>query len=233
MSAEAEKIGVKVMPSQFKNLVRKLSNRFNEELKFAYPSNNKVLVYPSTLSMDDVICSNYQLKCEIDSCQNLDKESKDIIKVAKILNNEVKAMQPQMSWPPKEDDLKPNMVPKYIPHLLDMFCTVLFSGASMESERKKNEKVVRLSNSICQDIVYIVSNGNIKTTESVLFPVVVKSLCNNTEVIRLINRHGHGISYDLIEEIETEHALKVLNEQKEMRVVIPDEAMKCDNSPVR
>jgi hypothetical protein len=71
------------------------------------------------------------------------------------------------------------MVPKYIPHLLDLFCTVLFSGASMESERKKNEKVVRLSNSICQDIVYIVSNGNIKTPKSVLFPVVVKSLCNN------------------------------------------------------
>ncbi|CAB4043920.1 Hypothetical predicted protein, partial [Paramuricea clavata] len=144
----------------------------------------------------------------------------------------LKAMQPQMSWPPKEDDLKPNIVLKYIPHLLDMFCTVLFSGSSMESERKKNEKVVRLSNSICQDIVYIVSNGNIKTPKSVLFPVVVKSLCNNTEVIRLNNRHGHGISYDLIEEIETEHALKVLNEQKEMRVVIPDEAMKCDNSPV-
>jgi hypothetical protein len=97
MFAEAEKIGVKVLPSQFKNLVWKLSDRFKEELKFAYPSNNKVLLYPSRLSMDDVICNNYQLNCEIDSCQNLDKESKDIIKVATILNNEVKAMQPQMS----------------------------------------------------------------------------------------------------------------------------------------
>jgi hypothetical protein len=187
MFAEAEKIRVKVLPSQFKNLVRKLSDRFKEHLKFSYPSNNKVLVYPSTLSMDDVICNNYQLKCEIDSCQNLDKESKDIIKVAKILNNEIKAMQPQMSWPPKEDDLKPIMVPKYIPHLLDLFCTVLFSGASMESERKKNGKVVRLSNSICQDIVYNVSNGNIKTPKSVLFLVVVKSLCNKiTKLLDLL-----------------------------------------------
>ena len=31
--------------------------------------------------------------------------------------------------------------------------------------------------------------------------------------IRLINKCGHGISYNLIEEIETEFALKVINEQ--------------------
>ena len=38
-------------------------------------------------------------------------------------------------------------------------------------------------------------------------------VCNNTEIIGIINQYGQGISYSLIEEIETEHALKVINEQ--------------------
>ena len=59
-------------------------------------------------------------------------------------------------------------------------------------------------------MVYSVSNGNIKTPKSVLFPTVVKSSCNNTEVVRLINHYGHGISYSLTEEIETEQALHKL-----------------------
>ena len=62
-----------------------------------------------------------------------------------------------------------------------------------------------------------------KTPKSVLFPAVVKALCNNTEVVRLINKCGHGISYNLIEEIETEFALKVINEQTLNRMLISDE----------
>ena len=66
---------------------------------------------------------------------------------------------------------------------------------------------MRLKNSLAQDIVYSVSNWATKTPKSVLFPAVVKALCNNTEVVKLINRCGHGIGYNLVEEIETEFAL--------------------------
>ena len=63
--------------------------------------------------------------------------------------------------------------------------------------------------------IYTVSNGAIKTPKSVLFPLLMKSLCNNTEILRLINKYGHGIGYNLIEEIETEYALQVISKQKE------------------
>ena len=53
-------------------------------------------------------------------------------------------------------------------------------------------------------------------------------MCNNTEVIRLINHYGHGNSYSLIEEIETEHALQIISEQKEKRVIIPDNTKSDD-----
>ena len=89
---------------------------------------------------------------------------------------------------------------------------------------------MRLKNSIAQDIVYCVSGGKTKTPKSVLFPTVVKSLCNNVEVVKLINNYGHGISYNLIEEIETEHALMVINEQKENKVILPNEAFQDNES---
>ena len=75
------------------------------------------------------------------------------------------------------------------------------------------------------------SNGTIKTPKSVLFPSVVKSLCNNTEIVKIINKYGHGISYNLIEEIETEYALNTIDKQH--RVAIPPVSDTTEgNSPV-
>ena len=61
----------------------------------------------------------------------------------------------------------------------------------------------------------------LKLQESVFFPDVVKSLCDNVEVIKFISNCGHGISYNLIKEIGTEHALMVINEQKENKSYCP------------
>ena len=52
------------------------------------------------------------------------------------------------------------------------------------------------------------------------FPSVVNTVCNNIEVVRLTTKYGHGVSYDIVEEIETEYALDVINKQRENRVVL-------------
>ena len=111
-----------------------------------------------------------------------------------------------------------------------MFLTVLISGHSSNSDKSKTEKTLRLKESFGQDIVFCVTNGAIKTPKSVLFPSVVKGICNNTEVLKLINKYGHGISYELIDEIETESALKVISDQKENRVVIPVDLEEMERS---
>ena len=101
-----------------------------------------------------------------------------------------------------------------------------------EDDSNVSERIIRLKNSVAQDTVYAISSGTIKTPTSVLFPTVVKSLCNNTEVIKIINQYGHRISYDKGEEIETEYALKEIDEQKQSRVIIPEgvTANNCDSS---
>ena len=48
MSDEAQKMSIEILQSDYKNLKRKISNRF-EELKFVQKSPNNVLVYPSTI----------------------------------------------------------------------------------------------------------------------------------------------------------------------------------------
>ena len=106
------------------------------------------------------------------------------------------------------------------------------SGQALDRDKSKSDRVVRLKNLLTQDTVYSVSNGAIKMPKSVLFPAVVNALCNNTEVAKLINKCGHGIGYNLIGEIETEFALKVINEQTLNRVLIPDECNKTENPPV-
>ena len=75
-----------------------------------------------------------------------------------------------MSLPPEEKDLGSNNVAEYIRELLDIFCTILLSGQALDRDKSKSDRVVRLKNSLTQDIVYSVSNGAIKTPKSVLFP---------------------------------------------------------------
>ena len=116
----------------------------------------------------------------------------------------------------------------YIPHLLDIFCVIVISGKLNESDSKVSERTIRLiiKNSVAQDVHYLCSvkrNNNI--ARECFIPTVVKSLVNSTEVIKIINHYEHGISYDKVEEIEPEYALKVIDEQKHSRVVIIPEGV--------
>jgi len=46
-----------------------------------------------------------------------------------------------MSWPSREDDLKPNRANDYITYLLDVFLTVRISGESLDSDSSSTEKI--------------------------------------------------------------------------------------------
>ena len=232
MSDKANKLGISVSQSQYKNLLRSVSNKF-QELEFMNYQQNKVLVYPCTLKIENLIVENFELKlqCGLESAASDDNEKK-VIGVAKCLNLAIKNHKVEMSWPPEEKDLEPEKVKSFIPDMLDTFCTVLVSGKPLDHDKSKSSRTIRLKNSLSQDIVYAASNGAIRPPKSVLFPAVVKAICNNTEIVKLINKCGHGISYNLVEEIETEFALKVINKQALNRVLIPDKCIGDENTPV-
>ena len=178
--------------------------------------------------------NNFELQSDLNRANltSLGGDSKTVMNAAKVLNEKIKNHSVEIPWPPKEKDLGSNNVAEYIPELLDIFCTILLSGQALDRDKSKSNRVVRLKNLQTQDTVYSVSNGAIKTPKSVLFPAVVKALCHNTEVVKLINKCGNEVGYNLIEEIETKFALKVISEQTLNRVLIPDECNKPDNPPV-
>ena len=116
------------------------------ELRFVHYQYNKALVYPETLPMDEIVLNNFMLKSELQAI-NVDKSEDDVIRVARLLHSEVKRHQAQMSWPPYENELTPDKVSSYIPHLLDVFLTGLISGHSLNSDKSKTERTLRLKES--------------------------------------------------------------------------------------
>ena len=58
------------------------------------------------------------------------------------------------------------------------------------------------------------------------------NFCPQFPEVRLINKWGHGISYNLFKEVETEFRLKVIYEQTLNHVLIPDECNQPNNPSV-
>ena len=110
-----------------------------------------------------------------------------------------------MRWPPKPKDLEASYFK--VSEYLDIFMNVLL-GNAIECN---SDRVERLKLSFSQDLTYAVSNGSIKTPKSVLFPNHIKSLTNNTELINITSRLGHGISYSLLQELLQNRHLRKLN----------------------
>ena len=101
---------------------------------------------------------------------------------------------------------------------LTEFLKTLVAG---DSEKPLTSRVNRLIYSVSQDLMFAVSGGSCHTAKHILLPWAVKTLTGNVEVIKLINRLGHGISYSKLEEIETALCLKKIESEEEMAVILP------------
>ena len=178
---KARELGVTVSKSDKKNLMPKVSNMF-PEINFITHQYNKMIMYPNTLAIGKTVLDFLELKTKLESLKGpRSDDEKNVIQIARLINDEIKDLNPQMFWPPKEDDLKPSRTTDYIPHLLGVFLTGLITGKSLDSKSSSTERTIRLKESFAQDIVFSVTNGVVKTPKSVLFPSVVKALCNNRD----------------------------------------------------
>ena len=127
------------------------------------------------------------------------------------------ALLSQESYIKEESVLVPNVVYNLLAWIL---------SECGEPEEDNDEKVDveehcrRIVLSLAQDLSYNVSHGRQKTPKHVVLPLTVKNLTGSREVITLLNRYGHGISYDQVLEIETRLAENHL-EAQEHGVVLP------------
>lgn len=68
----------------------------------------------------------------------------------------------------------------------------------------KSCNCTRKVKSIVQDVIYAVNHGKIKTSKHITLAMTLKSITSSRKVIDIINKYGHCLSYNTIEELKTE-----------------------------
>ena len=80
-------------------------------------------------------------------------------------------------------------------------------------------------NSFAQDFIYAISGGQQKPPKQILLTYAIKSLTNNVDLIQLVIRCGHGVSYTQIEEIDTALCLQkmgsIANDSVNCQKILP------------
>ena len=139
---------------------------------------------------------------------------------AKTVRAALLSQERNIPWPPYSTTINEEniSVPTVVYNLL---AWILSEDGEREDEKVNvDENCQRLVLSLAQDLLYNVSKGRMKTPKHVALPIAVKNLTRSKEVITLLNRYGHGISYDQVLEIETALAESHI-EAQEHGVILP------------
>ena len=204
-----------VIKSAKKNLKRKIETEFTE-INFVQIG-RQCYVYPDTLEISEVITQLETTKKELKELKALSDAEKLVTKCALTVREEVKEKSVNLSWPLKTSELKNENF--HCRKLLDLLYTVLYNG----EKKSRTNKSELLKQSFTQNLVYAIINGRVKTPKSVLYPYHIKSLTNNTELINITCRLGHGIIYSLLEELSTEIAYQRLEAVEEGSLCLPED----------
>ena len=159
-------------------------------------------MFKSTMSVDEEQMANSESEPDLTNAQ--DDVSRQVYHTAKTIQKLVANMKPKMPWPPSSEDLECEieMVPD---PLYNMMAWILSTKSEYSVDRVSDisPEVHRLALSLSQDLIHSATRGRIKTPKHVVLPMTVKSLTGNVELITILNRFGHVLSYSQIEEVET------------------------------
>ncbi|KAL8567726.1 hypothetical protein ACOMHN_009034 [Nucella lapillus] len=211
--------GIKeVKDSTTRHIRRKLEVRFGDELIMFPYKRGKVLVMPVTLSSHELGRMYQALKIQL-SLWKSDSSSIDKVldKASLHLRQAVKNSQNKSPWPIKPSDL--DTMESVGPVDLKRFILVLITGDPNNDTPSTRNRI--LIDSFTQDIVFAVSHGQQKTPKHFLLSYGVKSLTGNVELIKTLNRLGHGVSYEQLEENDTALCLQKLADAINKRVIFP------------
>ena len=198
--------GLDITASTKKNIRRRLQNELGEEVQFVTDDNGKLLVVPGNITVADMVLANQRLQRELNVLRK-SSAIDDIIDQAAIhVRTSIKNDFVGPSWPYHPNDINTDHIE--LPSLVERLVRGVITG---QSENLNMSNRMQLSvQSICQDIIYATTRGHQKPSKHILLPYAVKTLTGNVELIQMLNRLGHGISYHQLEEIETALCLQKL-----------------------
>ena len=97
------------------------------------------------------------------------------------------------------------------PEIVRTFFQHLLGGLQTD---QCSESVKRRSDSLSQDVLFSVRNGNIKPRKHILMGMSMKSMTGSKKIVTMLNRMGHSINYHAVEEIETDLAYAILDRKE-------------------
>jgi hypothetical protein len=145
------------------------------------------------------------MRCESDESDSNDEpvpetvDYSELFHSAKSLRTELKKIKSEMSEPPKASDLiadkiiLPTMVFNFLAWVLTEDETLVDIDTEKISVRSDVQRRIL---SIGQDLLYCTSNGRVKTPKHVSLGMAVQNISGSSQVVTLINRFGHSISYN-------------------------------------
>lgn len=173
------------------------------------------------------------VECSIANINNLEKEipvtcspqdENNVYHAAKTVRAALLNQEASMAWPPHSSDIKTENIS--VPNVAYNLLAWILSDEDRPVEDNKvrvgvDEQCQRLVLSLAQYLLYNVSNGRHKTPKHVGLSLTVKNLTGSKEVVTLLNRLGHGMSYDQVLEMETRIAENQLEAQERVGVLLP------------
>ena len=147
-----------------------------------------------------------------------------VFHAAHIIKTEIQKMENNLPWPPRPEDLTTDNI--NVPDLLFNFlCWVLYDDTSSNpvSEERVDVPIAtrRTVLSMAQDLVHCATSGRIKNPKHVALPLTVKHLTRSVQLVEMLNKFGHGLCNDMIQEVETAFAQRYLTNIEEDGVYIP------------
>ena len=205
--------GVNAPSYRSSKLKNRLIKSFGSRLWYRQPldRSQSEIVYSSHVTTGEVVetvvnTSGDQWE-DKDGIEEVTPEAKEdekylhIYHTAKMIRRLVTEMKPVMTWPPTEDDLDctDTVVPDLLYNLFAWICSSDVEYSDVEYSNKRacgvSAEVRRLVLSLAQDLIHCVGRGRIKTPKHVTLPLTVKSLTGNAELVTILNRFGHALSY--------------------------------------
>jgi len=202
-----------------KHIRRNIEKEFADTLHFCKDDKGKTLVFPHTLTIYELVKENQKLKDKIETLTAVTSgDSSVVIKAGQIIRSSIKEIRQDQVWP-----FTPALVNWSgfrLPELLQIFITCVLSGEP--SYHSASQKIQLLVDSYGQDLVYSVTCGRVKPPKHILLSNAVKTLTGNSEIIQIMNKLGHGVSYTVLEENDTALSLQKIASSSDDSVPLPD-----------
>lgn len=221
--------GIENSEYRTEKLKARIQRCFGDRVDFWHPRyrSETELIYNNEVPKGQVVESGVNLSFEEDISMDgsADDGSTDINHIyhaAKAVRMALLSQDSKTTWPPTAATLNECNIqlPSVVFNLLAWILSDNTDGSPDENVTVTDPVVRRLILSIGQDLAYNISKGRHKTPKHVALPMTVKNLTGSKEVISLLNRFGHGISYEQLLSVETAMAEKQIAAE-EGGVVLP------------